>query len=311
MKAKSKKYIGGMTLKLLTFNQQGKERLGVRVKEGVIDVIAAKEKHPNDVIATTMMDLIEGGDSAYQALSQYITTLDKTDRDYMKDEADITWDAAITRPRKIICVGLNYQKHADETKAPYPKVPVLFNKFDNALSGHLNEVKVPRTTERLDHEVELGIVIGKKAQHVDEKDALNYVFGYCTTNDLSARDIQKRSPQWMTGKTSDGFAPVGPYIVTTEDVANPDQLKITTKVNGELRQNSNTSDMIFDCSELISYISSHMTLYPGDLIMTGTPEGVILGRPMEERVYLQPGDEVTVEVEGLGALTTYFIEDVE
>src|SRR5699024_8153299 len=246
----------------------------------------AKEKHPNDVIATTMMDLIEGGDSAYQALSQYITTLDKTDRDYMKDEADITWDAAITRPRKIICVGLNYRKHADETKAPYPKVPVLFNKFDNALTGHLQNIKVPRTTERLDHEVELGIVIGKTAKHVKREDAFDYVFGYCTTNDLSARDIQKRASQWMTGKTNDGFAPVGPYIVTKDDVHDPDNLRITTKVNGETRQDSNTADMIFNCSELIEYISSHMTLYPGDLIMTGTPEWVFFVRSLVVGVYL-------------------------
>lgn len=300
---------GGTTLKLLTFNDQGEAKLGVKIEEGIIDIVAAKSKHANADVKTTMIDLVEGGDAAYQSLQQFISTLDKEDTDYMLEESNITWEAAITRPRKIICVGLNYQKHADETKASYPKVPVLFNKFDNALSGHLNEVKVPRTTERLDHEVELGIVIGKTAQHVKEEEALNYVFGYCTSNDLSARDIQKRASQWMTGKTSDGFAPVGPYIVTKDEVPNPDHLQITTIVNGETRQNSNTSDMIFNCSELISYISSHMTLYPGDLIMTGTPEGVILGRPMDERVYLQPGDEVTVEVEGLGALTSYFIED--
>lgn len=298
-----------MTLKLLTFHQQGTEKLGIKVKHGIIDVATALSKQPKENIATNMLELISGGETALERMRDYMTTLNETDTDYVIDESQITWKAAITRPRKIICVGLNYRKHADETKASYPEVPVLFNKFDNALTGHMSEVKVPHITKRLDHEVELGMVIGKTAKHVAEEDALDYVFGYCTTNDLSARDIQKRASQWMTGKTNDGFAPVGPYIVTKEEVPNPNHLRITTKVNGEIRQDSNTSDMIFDCSALISYISSHMTLYPGDLIMTGTPEGVILGRPMEDRVYLQPGDEVTVEVEGLGALTTYFIED--
>jgi len=296
-------------LKLLTFNQAGKQKLGVKVKKGIIDVAKALAVKPKKGIATNMMELIENEESAFANLQAYVKEIEQDDADYMLNESDIIWEAAITRPRKIICVGLNYRKHADETKAPYPEIPILFNKFDNALTGHLQEIQVPRTTKRLDHEVELGIVIGKTAKHVPKEAALDYVFGYCTTNDLSARDIQKRTSQWMTGKTNDGFAPVGPYIVTKDEIANPDNLRISTTLNGEVRQDSNTADMIFNCSELIEYISSHMTLYPGDLILTGTPEGVILGRPMEDRVYLQPGDEITVEVEHLGALTNYFIED--
>lgn len=296
-------------MKLLTFNQAGKQKLGVKVDKGIIDVAKALAVKPEEGIATNMMALIENEESAIANLQAYVKEIEQDDADYMLNESDIIWEAAVTRPRKIICVGLNYRKHADETKAPYPEIPILFNKFDNALTGHLQEIKVPRTTERLDYEVELGIVIGKTAKHVPKEVALDYVFGYCTTNDLSARDIQKRSSQWMTGKTNDGFAPVGPYIVTKDEIANPDNLRISATLNGEVRQDSNTADMIFNCSELIEYISSHMTLYPGDLILTGTPEGVILGRPMEDRVYLQPGDEITVEVEHLGALTNYFIED--
>ena len=296
-------------MKLLTFNQAGKQKLGVKVKKGIIDVAKALAVKPKKGIATNMMELIENEESAFANLQAYVKEIEQDDADYMLNESDIIWEAAITRPRKIICVGLNYRKHADETKAPYPEIPILFNKFDNALTGHLQEIQVPRTTKRLDHEVELGIVIGKTAKHVPKEAALDYVFGYCTTNDLSARDIQKRTSQWMTGKTNDGFAPVGPYIVTKDEIANPDNLRISTTLNGEVRQDSNTADMIFNCSELVEYISSHMTLYPGDLILTGTPEGVILGRPMEDRVYLQPGDEITVEVEHLGALTNYFIED--
>ena len=298
-----------MTLKLLTFNQQGEEKLGVKVEKGVIDVSQALTVKAQEGIPTTMLDLIENGENALTSLQSYVKAIKDDDASYILNETNIVWEAAITRPRKIICVGLNYRKHADETKAPYPEIPILFNKFDNALTGHLQDIKVPRTTERLDYEVELGIVIGKTARHVSKAQALDYVFGYCTTNDISARDIQKRASQWMTGKTNDGFAPVGPYIVTKDEITNPDNLRISTTLNGEIRQDSNTADMIFNCSELIEYISSHMTLYPGDLILTGTPEGVILGRPMEERVYLQPGDEITVEVEHLGALTNYFIED--
>lgn len=296
-------------MRLLTIHNGEEKQLGVKITEGIINVNEVLKEKPKSNIPTSIEKLIEQGDVGLQALQKYIDEVKNDHASYVMKEEDVHFAAAITRPRKIICVGLNYRKHADETKAPYPEVPVLFNKFDNALTGHLTEVKVPRTTERLDYEVELGIVIGKTAKNVAKADAFDYVFGYCTTNDLSARDVQKRASQWMTGKTNDGFAPVGPYIVTKDEVENPNELQLTTKVNGKMYQNSNTKDMIFNCAELIEYISSHMTLYPGDLIMTGTPEGVIIGRPMEERVYLQPGDEVTVEVEGLGALTNYFIED--
>lgn len=294
-------------MKLITLEDG---RLAVKSNEDkIIDVQAALKAFPHPGIVESITDLINGGDEARVLLNEYIESLNTKTADFLLDEHDIKYGPAVTRPRKIICVGLNYRKHADETKSAYPKNPIIFNKFDNALTGHLSEVAVPRTTERLDYEVELGIVMGKQGKFIDKEAALDYVFGYCTANDLSARDIQKSSPQWMAGKTNDGFAPVGPYIVTKDEITDPNSLSLTTKLNGEIRQNSNTSDMIFNCQEIIHYISKHMTLYPGDLIMTGTPEGVILGLPKEERVYLKPGDEVTVEVEGLGALTTYLTED--
>lgn len=293
-------------MKLLTFNNN---QLGVKVDAGIIHVEQALSVFPHENIPVDIMDVIKGGEGIVQELQHYVDHLDVGNPAFLHKEMDIEWGPAVTRPRKIICVGLNYKKHADETKAAYPKIPIIFNKFDNALTGHLSKVAVPRTTERLDYEVELGIVIGKTGKFIEKDRALDYVFGYCTTNDLSARDIQKRSPQWMAGKTNDGFAPVGPYLVTKDEIANPNDLKLTTTLNGEVRQNSTTADMIFDCEEIIHYISQHMTLFPGDLIMTGTPEGVILGRPLGDRVYMQPGDQVTVEVEGLGALTTSFVED--
>lgn len=291
-------------MKLLNFYKNETITLGVKVEEGIIDLPALLEATSTKNIPNNMMEVIADPE-AVTKLEKLLEASDVTN--YLMKESELTWGPAVNAPKKIICVGLNYKKHADETKSPYPKIPILFNKFENALSGHLNEVVVPKQTQRLDHEVELGIVMGKTAKDVSEEEALDYVFGYCTSNDLSARDVQKHGVQWMTGKTFDGFAPVGPYLVTKDEIANPNQLRLTTTVNGKVNQDSNTSDMIFNCEELIAYISAHMTLRAGDIIMTGTPEGVILGLPKEERVYLQAGDKVTVEVEQLGALTTKFV----
>jgi 2-keto-4-pentenoate hydratase/2-oxohepta-3-ene-1,7-dioic acid hydratase in catechol pathway len=171
------------------------------------------------------------------------------------------------------------------------------------LTSHLSDITVPKVTDKLDYEVEPGIVIGKKAKSVTSEEALEHVFGYCTVTYLSARDLQMRTHQWLLGKTSDGFCPVGPYLVTANEVGDPQNLQLTTKVNGEVRQHSSTSDMIYSCAEIVSYISQHMTLEPGDLILTGTPECVVLGYPEKQQVYLNTGDVVTVEVEKLGALT--------
>lgn len=297
-------------MRLLTLNQTNKFTLGVEVSDMVLPLQDALMKYPHEKIATTITELIASGEAGLKALQTYLEYLAEHDlTEILIAKSDVTWAPALMEPKKIICVGLNYRKHADETKAAHPDFPVLFNKFSNALTGHLSKVAVPKTTERLDYEVELGIVIGKRAKYVTEADALDYVFGYCTTNDLSARDVQKRTSQWLTGKSNDGFAPVGPYVVTKDEIANPNELRLTTKLNGEMRQNSTTADMIFNCAEIVSYISHYMTLEPGDLIMTGTPEGVIIGRPMEDRVYLKPGDEITVEVEKLGALTNYFVSE--
>lgn len=297
-------------MKLLTLVKGDKQTLGVKVNEDIVDIEVALTEVSADGIATDMMTLIEHGESAMNKLTSYINHLELSDKaSYLLNESDITFGPCITRPSKIICVGLNYKKHADETKLSYPETPILFNKFPNALTGHLNDVAVPKTTERLDYEVELGIIIGKQAKYVSEEEALNVVFGYCTANDLSARDLQKRTSQWMLGKTNDGFAPVGPYVVTKDSIQDPNNLQLTTTMNSEVRQNSNTKDMIFSCEQLISYISQHMTLMPGDIILTGTPEGVIIGQPIENRVYIKPGDTITVEVEGLGALTNQFVKE--
>jgi 2-keto-4-pentenoate hydratase/2-oxohepta-3-ene-1,7-dioic acid hydratase in catechol pathway len=205
-----------------------------------------------------------------------------------------------------VCVGLNYAKHARETNNPIPKLPILFNKFNNTLNSHNAPVKVSAVkAEKFDYEAELVIVMGKRANDVSEADALSYVFGYATGQDFTARDLQMRSSQWMIGKTNDGFAPIGPHIVTADLVGDPNKLKIEQLVNGEVRQSSNTEDMVFNCAQIISYTSKIFTLEPGDIIFTGTPEGVISGYPADRQVWLKPGDKLETRIEKLGSLHFY------
>jgi len=209
----------------------------------------------------------------------------------------------VTNPEKIVCIGLNYRKHAAETGQPVPAQPILFNKYNTALNCCGGVIAVSKEkAEKFDYEAELVIVIGRTARNVAEAEAPNYIFGYCTGNDFTARDLQSRSSQWMLGKTLDGSGPIGPWLLTADQV-NGDNLKIECRVNGELRQSSNTSDMVFNCKQLVSYISHHMTLKPGDLIFTGTPEGVISGYAKDKQVWLKPGDKVSTAIEKLGELT--------
>jgi 2-keto-4-pentenoate hydratase/2-oxohepta-3-ene-1,7-dioic acid hydratase in catechol pathway len=205
-----------------------------------------------------------------------------------------------------VCVGFNYREHAEETGTPIPTVPPLFNKYNNSLNRHGGTIALPtRVAYQFDYETELVIVMGREARNVTEDQALAYVAGYATGNDFSARDLQTATTQFMIGKTSDGFAPIGPWLVTADRVPDPNSLRLRTHVNGEQRQDWNTSDMIFNCAQLISFASGIFPLSPGDVIFTGTPQGVIFGQkePREQRAWLKGGDEVTSELEGLGRLT--------
>lgn len=297
-------------MKLVTIISEGRQALGMSTEYGIVDVAAALQHSPAEGVSTSVMDVITGGSPAVQALERYAASLPLADRPaYVLDEETVEWGPCVTHPNKIICVGLNYRKHAEETNAPIPEYPILFNKFNNTLTGHKKDIAVPKVTSKLDYEAELVIVIGKQAKDVRREDALGYVFGYCAVNDLSARDLQMRTHQWLLGKTCDGFSPLGPYLVTADEVGDPNQLAIRAYVNGEVRQDSHTSDMIFHCDEIVSYISQYMTLEPGDIILTGTPEGVVLGYPPEKQVYLKPGDEVTIEIEKLGRLTNRFVAE--
>jgi 2,4-didehydro-3-deoxy-L-rhamnonate hydrolase len=200
---------------------------------------------------------------------------------------------------KFIAVGLNYSDHAAEANMPIPSEPILFMKATTCLTGPNDDIIQPKGSTKLDWEVELGIVIGTKAQYVPEATALDYVAGYCVINDLSERNFQlERGSQWDRGKGCDTFGPVGPYLVTTDEITNPQVLDMWLDVNDEKRQRGNTRTMIFGCANLVSYISRFMTLLPGDIITTGTPPGVALG--MKPPVYLKPGDVVTLGIKGLG-----------
>ena len=200
---------------------------------------------------------------------------------------------------KIVCVGLNYADHAAETGAKIPKEPILFLKAVSSLNGPNDDIVIPRGAVKTDWEVELGVVIGTRTSYVNEQDALNHVAGYCTINDVSEREYQsERGGQWNKGKGCDSFAPVGPWLVTRDEIADTQNLKLWTEVNGVRRQNGSTRTMIFDVRTLVSYISHFMTLMPGDIIATGTPPGVALG--MKPPQYLKAGDTLRLAVEGLG-----------
>ncbi|MDP4105837.1 MAG: fumarylacetoacetate hydrolase family protein [Bacillota bacterium] len=288
-------------MKLLQFIKEGEPRLGVKIDQGIIDVKEAA-KNLEIPIPTTLHRIIQEGQDGLKKLNDFISrVLQHEGKDFIIPEDSLTYAPAITNPEKIICVGLNYIDHAKESKMEIPKSPVLFSKFNSALAGHLETIEIPADAKHIDYEAEMVIIIGKTAKNVTVEDALDYVFGYSVGNDVSARDLQFRSGQWLLGKTPDGFAPVGPYIVTCDEI-NPNNLSIECRVNGEIRQKANTRDMIFDCDVLISYISHYITLKPGDLIFSGTPDGVILGAPEEKQVWLKSGDEMVVEIEAIGEL---------
>lgn len=300
-------------MKLLTFIRQDQYRLGVKINDGVLDVQGALSLlPPAKTMPTTIHEVLDGGDEGLAALRSYVDLVQQSMdvvRSCILPESSLTFGPCVTHPNKIICVGLNYRKHAEETNAPIPEYPILFNKFNNTLAGAGEQIPLPKVSQKVDYEAELVIVIGKTAKYVSKENALSHVFGYCSVNDLSARDLQLRTHQWLLGKSCDKFSPLGPYLVTADEVGNPNNLEIQCLVNGEVRQHSNTSDMVFYCDEIVSYISQHMTLVPGDIIMTGTPEGVVLGYPPEKQVYLKDGDQVTIQIEKLGSLTNTMIAE--
>jgi 2-keto-4-pentenoate hydratase/2-oxohepta-3-ene-1,7-dioic acid hydratase in catechol pathway len=289
-------------LTLLSIRNGSECRLGVKSGKGILDVVEASKILRMHAPATTD-DLLQNEDGPSLNALVDAAAKSKAAQKAFLQEGSIEYGPVVTHPQKIVCVGLNYRQHAMEIGAPIPKQPVLFNKFNTALNHHNGTIKLPVDyATKFDYEVELVMVMGREAKVVSEADALSYVAAYATGNDFTARDLQlETGGQWMVGKTPDQFAPIGPYLVTADQI-DPDNLKLECRVNGETRQSSNTSDFIFNTRKMIAYISHVITLKPGDIIFTGTPQGVIQGKPKDQQVWLKPGDKVACSLEKLGEL---------
>lgn len=284
-------------MKLKQLYKEDKIILAIETAKGNVDVVAEAAKRGLTASAT-MLEAIQAGEEGVSLLKD------------LSENAQCFVEGmpapAVTGCDKILCIGLNYRRHAKECNLPLPPAPVLFNKFSNALAADQECVYLDPAYIEYDYEAELVAIIGKPARNVSKEDALDYVFGYTCGNDLSTRDLQfARSNQWLLSKTFDGFAPVGPCVVTA-DAIDPNDLGISSMVNGEQRQNSRTSDMIFSVAEIIADLSRHFTLQPGDLIFTGTPQGVMHGYPKDQKNWLKPGDSVEVSIEGIGTLHNTF-----
>ena len=274
-------------MKLIRFGNVGHEKPGILLKNGKkIDVSAFGEDFDENFFGT------EG----IERLHLWLVN-NKINCPTVRDETRL--GSPMVRPSKIVCIGLNYAKHAAETGVNIPKEPVLFFKSTSALVGPNDDLILPKGSKKTDWEVELALVIGKKASYVNKVDALNHIAGYVLHNDYSERTFQlEKSGQWVKGKSCDTFAPMGPYIATKDEIKDPNNLNLWLKLNGKMMQNSNTSDFIFNIQMVVSYISQFMTLLPGDVISTGTPCGVGLG--LNPPKYLKPGDVVELGIEGLG-----------
>ncbi|MCB4808062.1 fumarylacetoacetate hydrolase family protein [Tamlana sp. 62-3] len=274
-------------MKLIRFGAVGEEKPGVQLANGTkIDVSAFGQDYDEDFF----------GNDGIEKLAKWLET---NQASCPEVDDSVRLGVPLTRPSKIVCVGLNYAQHAAEAGMEIPKEPVLFFKSTTALVGPNDDVIIPKNSEKSDWEVELAIVIGKKASYVEEADAFDHIAGYVLHNDVSERAFQiEKSGQWCKGKGCDTFAPVGPFIATTDEIEDPNNLNLWLKLNGEVMQNSTTSDFIFNVQHVVSHISLFMTLLPGDIISTGTPFGVGLG--LNPPMYLKEGDVMELGIEGLG-----------
>ncbi|AWI06046.1 fumarylacetoacetate hydrolase family protein [Clostridium drakei] len=280
-------------MKLVNFKVGEKIRLGIKTEDGIIDAVKAAEDYSLKSY-NTIEEVIDGGEKALLKLNEL---MEKGVETIPEDE--IIYAPPVIKPEKILCIASNYITHSQKSNADDKALPVIFSKFNNALAAHNQIIPLPKCGEKFDYEAELVIVIGKEAKNVSKEDALSCVFGYTAGNDLAARDLQRKTHQWLIGKTCDNFAPIGPCLVTADEI-DASNLEIQCKVNGELRQYGNTRDMIFDCAEMVSYISNYMTLKPGDIIFTGTPSGAISTYPEDKQEWLKSGDEIIVSIEKIG-----------
>lgn len=290
-------------MRLVTYESKGRWRAGVAIEDKVVDSLtAAKAANllaDNNTISNC--DIIQWTPDMQSQLEEAARTLasSNTSPSDVSPAENIVLGPPLPDPDKIICLGLNYRSHAEEAGLSIPTVPILFAKYRNALNGPTSPIILPGMSKQIDYEGELAVVVKKRCKDVSARQALDYVAGYMALNDVSARDLQFRTGQWLSGKSLDTFAPCGPALVINE-IDNPQSLNISTRVNGQTLQQSNTCNMIFSVAETISYISQLMTLVPGDIIATGTPEGV--GFKRSPPIFLHHEDVVEVEIEGIGGL---------
>lgn len=284
---------------LLTFEAESGLHLAVKTGDFLVDLTEVDQLE----IPRTPQQLFSEGLGAVGKIEEYLDSITPSEMRLLKEDS-LRFGPPVPSPGKIICVGRNYRKHAEEMNAKVSVEPLLFSKFTNAIAASGQAIDISGL-EQVDYEAELAVVIGKRGKQIPEAEALGYVFGYCNANDLSERALQYRTSQFLIGKSLDGFLPIGPYLVTADEVGDPQNLGIRGWLNGELRQESHTSRMLFPVAVVISYVSRYMTLEPGDLLLTGTPEGVIKGR--KDDSWLKAGDEYVVEVGPLGQLRNQMV----
>ncbi|MFX1369542.1 MAG: fumarylacetoacetate hydrolase family protein [Promethearchaeota archaeon] len=300
-------------MRLVTYSRMGVPSIGLELEDGILDIpetasrFGRKYHVHGHSFPTTMIDLLrwESGVEVVRQIWKSYMSAEINERPMTYNKSNIRLEAPISRPGKIVALGLNYRDHADETGMEVPEFPVIFAKFPSSVMGPDDEIPIPKVTKKLDWEVELGVVIGRTCKNVLEEAALDYIAGYTILHDLSARDLQKGDGQWIRGKSLDGLCPLGPCIVTKDELGDASGLKMQTRVNGVIKQDSNTSNLIFGVRQIVSYLSQSFTLEPGDIIATGTPSGVGFARSPPE--FLSLGDEVELYIEKIGYLRNKII----
>lgn len=285
-------------MRLVTFTDQNAQdyRVGVLITVDAVDFVVDIRQTGAD-LPCNMRSLLHALNGDFEALARVVRSAPAK---FRLPLSSVALGPVVPDPEKVLCIGLNYRDHAAETNHALPETPTIFAKYANTLIGSGESIRLPDNTSQVDYEAELAFIIGRRAKNVAPEDALDYVAGYAAFNDVSARDFQLRTSQWTLGKSFDTFAPLGPFLVTKEDVPDPHALRIRLSIGGEVLQDSNTANLVFRIPELLSHISSVMTLEPGDVIATGTPAGV--GFTRKPPRYLHAGETVRVEIDGLGVL---------
>lgn len=304
-------------MRLTTFSYEGNQRIGALMDELVIDLNYACEEMlsaqgqlrakpiADAYVPANMVDFLRGGEQSLvmaKAGVDFVIQSEKTfERKVVHPIINVRLEAPVQNPAKMICVGHNYREHILEMGREIPKYPVIFAKFANTIIGPQDDIPLYPISDQLDYEAEFAFVIGKQARNVNQQTALDYVAGYTIVNDVTYRDLQRRTIEWLQGKTVEGSAPMGPSLITKDEIINPEELEVVLTVNGEERQRSNTKNLVFTVPYLVEFLSSIMTLEPGDVVLTGTPGGVGVAR--DPQVFLREGDVVRIEIDQLGVLT--------